>query len=350
MHQSIEGISIEAIAACVPKQIIDNSQFEDLLSTKEIRKFEKITGVKERRFASHSVTASDLGFEAASKILKDFNCKTEIKALIFLSQTSDYKIPFTSNILQDKLGLKSDILCLDINAGCAGFVQGLSVSFSILSSLSEGKVLFIVAETLSKILSKKDKSTSMLFGDGASAILIGKKPKVKALFSFYSDGANHHAIKIEDGGYRNPFNENSLKEIKDELGNIKNKTQLFMDGPKVFDFTLREIVPSIEELLKKYSIAIDSIDYFLFHQSNRFIIRQIASKLGVSIDKVPINIDKFGNTSGVTIPLLIVTNKENFEMNSNRNFAFVGYGSGLNWGVCVIKIDKSLKVFDLLEI
>lgn len=350
MHQSIEGISIEAIAACVPKQIIDNSQFEDLLSAKEIRKFEKITGIKKRRFASQSTTASDLGFEAANKILKDFKCEKDIKALIFLSQTSDYKIPFTSNILQDRLGLSSDILCLDINAGCAGFVQGLSVSFSILSSLAEGKVLFIVAETLSKITSKKDKATSMLFGDGASAILIGRKSNAKALFNFYSDGANYDAIKIEDGGYRNPFNENSLKETKDELGNIKSKSQLFMDGPKVFDFTLREIVPSIENLLNKYLMDIDSIDYFLFHQANRFIINQLASKLGISMDKVPINIDEFGNTSGVSIPLLIVTNKEGFEMNSNRNFTFVGYGSGLTWGVCSMQMDKSVKIFDLLEV
>lgn len=350
MHQSIEGISIEAIAACVPKRIVNNSHFEELLNAKEIRKFEKITGIKARRFANKDTTASDLGIEAASKILKEFKCEKEIKALIFLSQTADYKIPFTSNILQDKLGLPSNILCLDINAGCAGFVQGLSVSFSILSSLVDGKVLFVVAETLSKILSKKDKATSMLFGDGASAILIGKKPNGKALFSFNSDGANFDAIKIEDGGCRNPINEDSLKESSDEFGNVRNRTNLFMDGPKVFDFTLREIVPSILDLFKKYLIDIDSIDYFLFHQSNRFIIKQLASKLGVSMGKVPINIHEFGNTSGTSIPLLIVSNKEDFRMKSNRNFTFVGYGSGLTWGVCSIQMDKSVKIFDLIEI
>jgi 3-oxoacyl-[acyl-carrier-protein] synthase-3 len=347
MHQSIEGVSIEAIAGCVPKRIVDNTRFENLLNASEIRKFEKITGIKSRRFADEKTTASDLGFEAADKILKEFKCHNDIKALIFLSQTSDYKIPFTSNILQAKLGLPKDVLCLDINAGCAGFVQGLSLSYSVLSTLPEGKVLFVVAETLSKILSKKDKTTSMLFGDGASAILIGKKLGTKAFFNFYSDGENFDAIKIEDGGYRNPFSENSLQEVEDELGNIKNKTHLFMDGPRVFDFTLREIVPSIEQLLTKFSLNIDSIDYFLFHQSNKFIIKQLASKLNIPLAKVPININDFGNTSGVSIPLLMVTNRDQFL--SSKKLLFCGYGSSLNWGVCTLELDENIKIFELIE-
>lgn len=338
MFQEFTGVFINAIASFVPKQKIDNSFFEGLLSVKELKRFEKTVGIKERRWAQSHVTASDLGFEAASIILKNKNLNIkDIKSIIFLSQTSDYKIPFTSNILQYKLNLSRDTLCLDINAGCAGFVQGLSTAFSIASTLKNGeKVLLIVAETLSKILSHKDRSTSMLFGDGASAILIERNDTVesRSYFNFYSDGSSSDAIMIPDGGCRNPVTEKSFYVFEDKESNQLSNLNLQMDGAKVFDFTLREIAPSITSLLDEASLNLSDIDYFLFHQSNKFIINQIASKLGVEKSQVPINIDLYGNTSGVSIPLLISSNTNLFT--NSRRVLCSGYGVGLNWGNCII--------------
>lgn len=176
MYQVFNGIAIEGLASCVPKNIVKNEFFSELLSEKEIRMFEKTVGITERRWANENITASDLGFKAASELFADNSFdKKDIKCIIFVSQTSDFKIPFTSNILQDRLGLSKDILCLDINAGCAGFIQGMSTAYALANSMEDGKVLFIVAETLSKILSHKDRSTSMLFGDAASALIISKQ-------------------------------------------------------------------------------------------------------------------------------------------------------------------------------
>lgn len=338
MYQEFQGVEIKAIAACVPRNKIGNDFFGDLLSAKEIRIFEKTVGIIQRRWAKDNITASDLGFTAAIDLFENYEIdKKEIDCLIFLSQTPDFKIPFTSNILQDRLGLKQNILCLDINAGCAGFIQGLSTSYAIAKTLKKGKVLFIVAETLSKILSTKDRGTAMLFGDGAAAILIEntENSDSKAFFNFYSDGANADAIKIPDGGYRNGTTLDSLLLEEDEKLNLKNRLHLSMDGPKVFDFTLREIASSIEQLLKQSKVNKEAIDYFLLHQSNQFIIKQIASQLGVSSEKMLLNINEFGNTSGVSIPLLMCSHAE--KLMEPRTLMLSGYGVGLNWGNCILE-------------
>jgi 3-oxoacyl-[acyl-carrier-protein] synthase-3 len=344
MFQKFNGVTIEHISSCVPSRRIRNSSFSNLLNDKELKMFEKTVGILERRWVENKVTASDLGYNAALEILNKKNTDiNSIKSLIFLSQTSDFKIPFTSNILQHKLGLKKDILCLDINAGCAGFIQGLSTAFSIATTLQKGqKVLLVIAETLSKILSSSDRSTTMLFGDGASAILINKTDEIsdQSFFNFFSDGENYKAIIIPDGGYRNVITEKSFKLISDDKNETKNSLQLSMDGPSVFDFTLREIYPSIVELFKYYEKDLDKVDKFLFHQSNKFIIKQLASKLGIEDDKVPVNIQEYGNTSGVSIPLLISSFYKSFSI--TNKVVCSGYGSGLNWGNCIIDISKTI--------
>lgn len=352
MFQNFEGVDIKAITGCVPKRRILNSEFANLLSEKEIRSFEKIVGIKERRWAEADVTASDLGYAAAQDLFEKYPCdKADIDCLIFLSQTADYQIPFTSNILQAKLGIKSEVLCLDINAGCAGFIQGLSTCFALVKSLEKGKkALFIVAETLSKILSLQDRGTTMLFGDGASAILIEntENKESKTSFNFYSDGANADAIQILDGGYRNVVTNESFEVTIDKDGNQKSKLNLSMDGPKVFDFTLREISPSIMALLNKSNTVKESIDFFLLHQSNQFIIKQIASQLQIQSEKMLLNIKEYGNTSGVSIPLLMCSNNE-LLTNNSKKIVMSGYGSGLNWGNCIININNA-KIFKISEI
>lgn len=349
MNQKFQGIFIDAVAACVPSRKVYGEHFNYMLDDKELRKFEKTTGILERRYVDDLTTSADLGYYAAKKILDSKQCEDEIKVLIFLSQTSDYKIPFTSNILQERLGLSKDILCIDINAGCAGFVQGLSMAYSQ-ANVVEGKVLLIVSETLSKILSPQDRGTTMLFGDAGAAILVEKEKKSleTTYFNFFSDGQNYDAIIIPDGGYRKPFKSDSLKMVEDEKGNMSAKVHLRMDGPRVFDFTLREIPKSVQQLLVDYDLNIDDVDAFLFHQSNRFIIKQITSKLAVSKDKVLLNIDRFGNTSGVSIPLLMVTEIDS--KSKNKNILLSGYGSGLNWGSCFLPLSPKMEIYDLIEI
>lgn len=349
MLQHFKGIHITALKTCVPSQVVSNAFFEELLSPKEIKIFEKTVGIKNRRWATDNITALDLGFEAANSLLKEHDvASSEVECLIFLSQTPDYKIPFSSNILQAKLNLPQNVLCLDINAGCAGFVQGLGTAFSIAQTI-KGKVLFIVAETLSKILSHKDRGTSMLFGDGAAAMLIERSTDdvSETYFQYFSDGNNADAIMIPDGGCRNVVTSHSFEIEKDDKNNQKNRLQLAMDGARVLDFTLREVAPSILQILKQANLDKEQIGAFLLHQSNQFIIKQIAAQLGVEAQKFPINIDQFGNTSGVSIPLLIQSQAEN--NNELDKLILSGYGSGLNWANGIISF-KQTKIYPQIEL
>jgi len=350
MYQEFEGVEIKAISACVPENSVGNQHFSEMLSEKEIRLFEKTVGIINRRWAGDGITASDLGFHAAEMLFEKLKIdRNEINCLIFVSQTPDYKLPFSSNILQERLKLPKEVLCLDINAGCAGFVQGLSTAFSMAKSADKGKVLFIAAETMSKMLSQKDRGTTMLFGDGAAAIVVENTgdSKKKAFFNFFSDGANADAIIIPDGGYRSPATVESFIAEEDEKMNVKTRLNLSMDGARVFDFTLREIGPGIKHLLEKAGKTAEEVDYFLLHQSNHFIIKQIAAQLGVSMDKMPVNIEHFGNTSGVSIPLLMVSMKA--QLDQPRTMLLSGYGVGLNWANCLLE-NMDIQITDFKEI
>ena len=345
----LKGVKIEKISAVVPRNIITNNDnlISSLFNERDLKRFEKTTGISERRHVLNGISSSDLGFEAAKDIIRDE--KQNIGTLLWVSQTSDYIIPFTSNILQDKLELSSNTLCIDISAGCAGFVQSLYTAFSM-AKTSNKKVLLIISETLSKILSEHDRSTTPLFGDGASALLISKTDsKNQSYFDFYSDGGNFDAIKIPDGGFRNQFNSSSIEKIKDENGNIKSKVNLHMNGSNVFDFTLREIPNTIKNFINKINMSENDIDFLLLHQSNKLIINQIRSLLKFPKEKVLLNIHKFGNTSGVSIPLLIVSEKSKLSKNKSRVIC-CGYGSGLNWGSCYFEIENDCVINKLKEI
>lgn len=351
--REVSGVKIDAISAVVPKNIISNSdpKLAGIFNDKELRRFEKMTGIIERRYVESNITASDLGFNAAKVILEDNKeLKKDISTVIWLSQTSDYIIPFTSNILQSKLNLNTDTLCIDISAGCAGFVQGLYTAYCYAKN-SNKKVLFIVGETLSKILAKNDRATTPLFGDGAAAILVSptKKTYDSTIFGFCSDGEKFKAIHIPDGGFKSPACKASFDEIKTEDGVVRNLMNLQMDGSAVFDFTLREIPASINKILEKKKITTSQLDFIALHQSNKLIINQISSMINISKEKVLINISKFGNTSGVSIPLLLVSERERL-INKNSKILCSGYGSGLNWGNCIIDLNKNTKIYKLKEI
>jgi 3-oxoacyl-[acyl-carrier-protein] synthase-3 len=342
------NFSIEGLTSSVPKNTVGNEYYDSMFSDRELKIFERTTGIKERRHVIGGMTASDLALDAAERLLTKMKIdKSSIKGLVWVSQTSDYQIPFTSNILADKLELSSEVFCLDINAGCAGFIQGLFVSSKLISNSSE-KVLFLVGETLSKILASSDRSTSPLFGDGASAIILGYNSlELKSYFKFGQDGSLFRSIIIPEGGYRHPISNESCIQCG-ESKSSNSSTKLQMDGQAVFDFTLREIPRFIIEFYKDLDVDITSVDYFVLHQSNRLIISQILSQVGVPMSKALVNIEKFGNTSGVSIPLALTTCLGHIGI--DREVCFVGYGSGLTWGICHTRLSKDLIILPFNEV
>jgi 3-oxoacyl-[acyl-carrier-protein] synthase III len=349
---SVPGIRISGIAACVPKTIYQNINYK-WIPRKEREQLIKLTGVEQRRIANIKTTTSDLCFAAAEKLIKKANWdKTEIQILVFVSQSRDYPIPSTSCILQDRLGLPKSCMTLDINLGCSGYVYGLSVISSIMKSSGIKKGLFLVGDISSRHSSYKDKSTYPLFGDAGTATLIEPADhSEKIAFNLQSDGSGFDAIIIHDGGMKNNINRKSFDYKKISPGIYRNGIQLALDGIKVFNFALSEVTPNIYDLLNDQSVTIDTIDFFLFHQANLLINNSIRKKLKLPVEKVPITINKFGNTSCASIPLTIVSELQGHVNTKKLNLLLCGFGIGLSWGTVLLTTDKIIcpEVIELVE-
>lgn len=344
------NVEIKAISACVPKGIEYNSKLDYLISPEEINKTINSIGIKEKRIADSGVCSSDLCFKAAELLIYDNNIdKNSIEAVIFISQTPDYRQPATAMSLQHRLGLPKTTLSFDINLACSGYVYGLSIASSLASSHGVNNVLLLVGETMSKTISRKDKVTTPLFGDAGTATLVSKTTNIESLYSLNSDGGEADILRIPYGGYRNPSCEEGFLEFTDSEGNSKTGEQLNMNGMDVFNFGLREVPKNIKLLLNEAELTTENIDLLIFHQANKFMTDFFAKKLRVTSDKTPYSLSKFGNTSSASIPLTIVSEMFSTEQYAKRDKVIIsGFGAGLSWASALINL-SSTKISKLIE-
>lgn len=339
------------MAVAVPKEKklnLNNSLFEQ----EDIQKFISTTGVFEFRVAPLEITTSDLGLEAANRLLDEMQIdKTEIDLLIFVSQTPDYlNVPNTAPLLQHKLGLSKSCIAFDVPLGCSGFVYGMSTIATYMQNPAFRKGLLICGDTPSKTINKKDKSSTLLFGDAACATLFERTTESNIMhFNMGSDGSGYDAIIIKDGGFRNPFSANSLKEIDYGEGIIRNQCELVLEGMDVFSFGITQAPKTIRELYDYASIDNESVDFALFHQANKMMNEMIRKKLKLEIEKVPYSLEKFGNTSSASIPVTLVTELSDNLRQGSHHLLLCGFGVGLSWGSCYLKT-KNLFVLDLIEL
>jgi 3-oxoacyl-[acyl-carrier-protein] synthase-3 len=334
MEVLFDCVAIEAVAASVPSftQVLDE-EFVGL-PQKEITKITDITGITHVRIAPSSTTSADLCLDSAELIFASCpHYRNAITAVLFVSQSRDYLLPTTASILQARLGLSADTLCLDIPSGCTGYLHGLVVASTILSSTSTGKVLLLCGETNSKLINSKDKSLSMLFGDAGSATVLGKRPGVKSFYKFRTDGTGYDKIIIPAGGCRSTFTTHSLRAVECENKNIRRPIDMRMDGMSVFNFAISAVPSLVSETLDACSFSPQSVDLFAAHQANRLIVRQLAKKCGFSEDQSPFLAARIGNTGPVSIPLLLT---EGFPRRPSalKRVVMCGFGVGLNWGAC----------------
>jgi len=338
---SFTGVGISGISAAIPHTIVQNSYFNTLFTKGEIDRIANMTGIRERRKAEDNLCSSDLCLVAAQKLMKDMKLtENQIDLLIFLSQTPDYRQPATAPILQNRLGLPKSVGAFDINLACSGFIYGLSTAFAYASMQGINRVLLLVGETLSKIVSDRDRATAFLFGDAATATIIEKKPThSKSFFSLNSDGSDYKVLCIPSGGYRQPSSISSLEIREYEDGSIRSEENLYMDGMGVFSFTMREIPTDIEQLLEFSQTKISDVDYICFHQANKFMTDHIVEKLKFPLERVPYCLDKYGNTSAVSIPLTIVSQLRG-KLKKDDKVLLSGFGGGLSWGSALVSIDQ----------
>ena len=349
---SFENVGITAMAACLPKTIINNYEYDlDIWPREEVKKVVDKVGVEQRRFASDKTCASDLCFAAAEKLLADNSInKSEIDLLVFLSQTPDYRMPATSILLQNRLGLPMSTMAFDISLGCSGFISALTIVYAMMQNHGFRKALLLDGETRSKVYSRKDRREAFIFGDAGIAALIERDNKFgKSHFSLNSDGSRGELIMISGGGYRNMSSVETLKEkVVDEYGNIRTDENGYMNGADVFNFVIVEVPNDIKRLMAASGEDIQNMDYYIFHQANAFINNYIAKKMKLDKERIPWTIQKYGNTSSVSVPLTIVSELKD-KMKGNKKLMLSAFGVGMAWASAIVPF-VDCKISDIIEI
>lgn len=346
------NVGISAMAACVPSRVIDNYRYGlDIWPEDEVKKVVDKVGVTERRFADDKTCSSDLCFAAAEKLFADNDInKSEIGLLVFLSQTPDYRMPATSILLQDRLGLPMSAMAFDISLGCSGFISALSIVYSLMQNHGFRKALLLDGETRSKVYSRKDRGEAFIFGDAGVACLIERDDKYgESHFSINSDGSRGKLIMIPAGGYRNMSSAETVRErVIDKYGNIRTDEQGYMNGADVFNFVINEVPKDIKRLLSATGEHIQSMDYYVFHQANAFINKYIAKKMKLDPEKIPWTIRKYGNTSSVSVPLTIVSELKG-KLNGPKKLLLSAFGVGMAWATAIVPF-IDCRISDIVEI
>ena len=347
-----KNVGIKALAACVPSRVIDNYHYDlDIWPEEEVKKVVDKVGVAERRFVDDGTCASDLCFAAAERLIADNNIdKSEIDLLVFLSQTPDYRMPATSILLQDRLSLPMSTMAFDISLGCSGFISALSIVYSMMQNNGFRKALLLNGETRSKVYSRKDRREAFIFGDAGVAALIERDERFgESHFSLNSDGSRGELIMIPGGGYRHMSSAETIKEkVGDEYGNVRTDEQGRMNGADVFNFVIVEVPKDIKRLLAATGEDIQKLDYYVFHQANAFINNYIAKKMKLDKERIPWTIQKYGNTSSVSVPLTIASELKN-KMAGEKRLLLSAFGVGMAWATAIVPF-VDCKISDIVEI
>jgi len=314
-------------------------------------KLKEVMGYDTHRIVDGPVCSSDLACFGLQHLFRNNLLSPDgFDALYVVTQSPDYLMPPTSNVIQGRLGLKHDMFCMDINQGCAGFVIGLLQSFLLLNQPSVNRVVLINVDVLSRKTSARDRNSYPLIGDAASITVIERCEDATPIHSnLKMDGAGREALMIPAGGMRLPSSPDTAVVEDDGDNNFRAKDHLRMDGSAVFNFVQVEVPPMIEELLRTAGATTEEIDFFLFHQPNRFMLQKLADKMKVPYEKMPNNIvEHYGNASGVTIPMAICHNLRERLLSGSVRACLAGFGVGLTWASMLMRLGP-LDFCDLVE-
>ena len=341
-----DGIGIAGIACAVPDNKVTVESFSSVFGEEIPAKFTAATGIRAMYKALPEQTAGDLAYAAAGELFRNIPVEKEkIGALLFVTQSPDYRRPATACVLQHRLGLSMDCAAMDIGLGCSGFVYGLQTAMSMMERSDMEYVLLLLGETASKLVDPKDRSIVMMYGDAGAAVLLERKKNEKCVTLLRTDGERYKAIILPAGGFRdmNPPHERFLCND----GIERSLYDIYMEGTSVFSFSISDVPQSITDYFGYTKTAAEDYDLFVFHQANQFILRQIAKKLHIPSEKVPVSLDRYGNSGGISIPLTLCDRYGGKPEGVKKTLA-AGFGIGLSWGVTSINIDTE-KLFPVIR-
>ena len=334
----IKNVAVRGVTGTVPAHAVKTADF-DIFTPEEAEIFDNTVGIKNRYIGPDELCTSDLCFDAAERLLAALGWEREsIDVLVFGSVTGDYKTPPTSGILQHRLGLPTSTFVLDVPMGCCGSMYAINVAGNLLSAGSVRRALLLVGDTALRMGSKKDKSRVPLFGDSGTAMALEYDPAAEPIvIEFNTLGSGYEALITPHGGFRHPITPESF--IEEDFGNgiIRAPKDTLISGMDVFSFAISRPPISIKKLMEKYELTPENVDYFLIHQANKLIVDRIVKKLKLPLEKVPYDLQEFGNLGGASIPMLMSWNLAEELRTRPLTLLCSSFGLGLTWGTMVLR-------------
>ncbi|MCB5259623.1 MAG: ketoacyl-ACP synthase III [Candidatus Cloacimonetes bacterium] len=325
------------ISSYLPERVLSNEELSELFPEWTPKKIEKKLGVRTRHISAQDETALDMAVKASERIFESVD-RGIIDYLLLCTQSPDYLLPTSACILQDRLGLRTEIGALDFNLGCSGFIYGLSLAKGLLSAGIAENVLLVVSETYSKHLHPRDKGNRSIFGDAASAMLVDKSFLSKIHeFALGTDGKGWSNLIIPNSGMRNILH-SQANDWTDENGVLHNDDKLFMNGPEIFNFTIEAVPKLINQVLEKNRMSLDDIDYVIFHQANQYMLQYLRDIVGITEDKFFIDMTDTGNTVSATIPIALEKCLRDDIVKQGDQVLLAGFGVGYSYGATIITI------------
>lgn len=341
---AVHNVAIKGIAAAVPPDIKSAEEYQDVLGKEAIDKFVNVVGIKERHISNGVIMTSDLCFAAAENLISTCQIdRNEIDAIIVVTQTGDYVAPATACVLQYRLGLSNDCLAYDVSMGCSGYIYGLYNAAAHIQNGLIKKVLLLVGDSLSYMVSPQDQGQMMLAGDAGTATLLEYDSHAADIkFMFKTIGSRYRNLIVPYGGYKHKYG--STEQIKREDNIIRSDYDTFMDGVEVFRFSIAETPRLFQQFCEQCGYDLNDCDYVVLHQANLFIMKNIARRLKVPLEKVPISLDRYGNTSSATIPLTLcdLFGRCDTEKSDYKKMLLSGFGVGMSIGLAAVDLDPQV--------
>jgi len=328
---------IKAISYYLPETILTNEQIVIEFPEWTVEKINSKIGIKERHVVDKGQTASDMAVEAAEKLFSEHTIdRSDIDYLILITQSPDYVLPTTACVIQDRLGLSTSIGAIDINLGCSGFIFGVSIAKGLIMGGMATNVLVLTSETYSQYIHERDKGNRTIFGDAAAATLVSTEGIAEICqFCFGTDGRGAENLIVKTGSSRQRSQLNDL--VFDDYGNPKSSDYLYMDGSAIVNYTLDYFPPLAFDLLKKNNLEKDEIDWFVFHQANKYIMNLLRRKLGIPEEKYYCFYELVGNTVSSTIPIALKEALDDGSIKKGQIVMSAAPGLGYSWGGVIFK-------------
>lgn len=334
----IKNVAVRGVTGTVPDHAVKTADF-DIFTQEEADIFDNTVGIRNRYIGPDDVCTSDLCFDAAERLLAALGWEKEtIDILVFGSVTGDYKTPPTAGILQHRLGLPTSTFVLDIPMGCCGSMYAINVAGNLLSAGSVKRALLLVGDTALRMGSMKDKSRVPLFGDSGTAMALEYDPSAEDIvIEFNTLGSGYEALITPHGGFRHPITHESF--IEEDFGNgiVRAPKDTLINGMDVFSFAISRPPVSMKKLMERYELTAENVDYFLIHQANKLIVDRIVKKMKLPLEKVPYDLQEFGNLGGASIPMLMTYNLADELRKRPLTLLCSSFGLGLTWGTMVLR-------------